>query len=325
MSKTTVYITRRRVPDAISMLEDFCEVKVWEENYPPPKNTLIDHLQNCQGILAEADDSIDVDVLQASNSLKVVSNRAVGVDNIDIEVATKLGIAVGNTPGVLHETCADFTFGLILSCARRIAFADRKVQGENWKIFDQMPYLGSDVHHATLGIVGFGSIGQTVAKRAAGFGMRVLYHSRTRKIQLEEDLGVEWVPRLDYLLAESDFVTLHVPLNTQTHHLLSDQQFKSMKRGSFLINTSRGKIVDSKSLKTAISSGILSGVALDVTDPEPLPFDDELLGMDNVLITPHISSASTATVNAMGIMAAHNVIAALSGQKMPSCLNPQVF
>ena len=325
MSKPTVYITRRRVSDAISMLEDFCEVKVWEENYPPPKNTLIDHLQNCQGILAEADDSIDVDVLQASNSLKVVSNRAVGVDNIDIEVATKLGIAVGNTPGVLHETCADFTFGLILSCARRIAFADRKVQGGNWKIFDQMPYLGSDVHHATLGIVGFGSIGQTVAKRAAGFGMRVLYHSRTRKIQLEEDLGVEWIPRLDYLLAESDFVTLHVPLNTQTHHLLSDQQFKSMKRGSFLINTSRGKIVDSKSLKTAISSGILSGVALDVTDPEPLPFDDELFGMDNVLITPHISSASTATVNAMGIMAAHNIIAALSGQKMPSCLNPQVF
>ena len=325
MSKPTVYITRRRVPDAISVLEDFCEVKVWEENYPPPKNTLIDHLQNCQGILAEADDSIDVDVLQASKSLKVVSNRAVGVDNIDIEAATKLGIAVGNTPGVLHETCADFTFGLILSCARRIAFADRKVQGKNWKIFDQMPYLGSDVHHATLGIVGFGRIGQAVAKRAAGFGMRVLYHSRTRKIQLEEDLGVEWVPRLDYLLAKSDFVTLHVPLNIQTHHLLSDQQFKSMKRGSFLINTSRGKIVDSKSLKTAISSGILSGVALDVTDPEPLPFDDELLGMDNVLITPHISSASTATVNAMGIMAAHNIIAALSGQKMPSCLNPQVF
>lgn len=325
MSKPTVYITRRRVPDAISVLEDFCEVKVWEENYPPPKNTLIDHLQNCQGILAEADDSIDVDVLQASKSLKVVSNRAVGVDNIDIEAATKLGIAVGNTPGVLHETCADFTFGLILSCARRIAFADRKVQGKNWKIFDQMPYLGSDVHHATLGIVGFGRIGQAVAKRAAGFGMRVLYHSRTRKIQLEEDLGVEWVPRLDYLLAKSDFVTLHVPLNIQTHHLLSDQQFKSMKRGSFLINTSRGKIVDSKSLKTAISSGILSGVALDVTDPEPLPFDDELLGMDNVLITPHISSASIATVNAMGIMAAHNIIAALSGQKMPSCLNPQVF
>ena len=325
MSKPTVYITRRRVPDAISVLEDFCEVKVWEENYPPPKNTLIDHLQNCQGILAEADDSIDVDVLQASKSLKVVSNRAVGVDNIDIEAATKLGIAVGNTPGVLHETCADFTFGLILSCARRIAFADRKVQGKNWKIFDQMPYLGSDVHHATLGIVGFGRIGQAVAKRAAGFGMRVLYHSRTRKIQLEEDLSVEWVPRLDYLLAKSDFVTLHVPLNIQTHHLLSDQQFKSMKRGSFLINTSRGKIVDSKSLKTAISSGILSGVALDVTDPEPLPFDDELLGMDNVLITPHISSASTATVNAMGIMAAHNIIAALSGQKMPSCLNPQVF
>lgn len=325
MSKPTVYITRRRVPDAISVIEEFCEVKVWEENYPPPKNTLIDHLQNCQGILAEADDSIDVDVLQASKSLKVVSNRAVGVDNIDIEVATKLGIAVGNTPGVLHETCADFTFGLILSCARRIAFADRKVQGGNWKIFDQMPYLGSDVHHATLGIVGFGRIGQTVAKRAAGFGMRVLYHSRTRKIQLEEDLAVEWVPRLDDLLAESDFVTLHVPLNIQTHHLLSDQQFKSMKRGSFLINTSRGKIVDSKSLKTAISSGILSGVALDVTDPEPLPFDDGLLGMDNVLITPHISSASTATVNAMGIMAAHNIIAALSGQKMPSCLNPQVF
>ena len=245
MSKIVVYITRRRVPDAISILEDFCEIKVWEENYPPPKSTLIDHLQNCQGILAEADDLIDVDVLQASNSLKVVSNRAVGVDNIDVAAATKIGIAVGNTPGVLHETCADFTFGLILACARRIAFADRQVQEGNWKIFDQMPYLGSDVHHATLGLVGFGRIGQSVAKRASGFGMRVLYHSRTRKIRLEKDLGVEWSPRLNYLLAESDFVSLHVPLTNQTHHMLSDQQFKLMKRGSFLINTSRGKIVDS--------------------------------------------------------------------------------
>ena len=325
MSKNTVFITRRRVPDAVSMLENFCEVKVWEENYPPPKNTLIEHLQNCQGLLVEADDLIDVDVLQASNSLKVVSNRAVGVDNIDVEAATKIGIAVGNTPGVLHKTCADFTFGLILSCARRIAFADRKVQRKNWKIFDQMPYLGSDVHHATLGIVGFGSIGQEVANRAAGFEMRVLYHSRTRKTQPEKELGVEWSPSINYLLAESDFDSLHVPLNNQPHHLISERQFKLMKRGSFLINSSRGKIVDSKSLKTALSTGILAGAALDVTDPEPIPFEDELLSMDNVLITPHISSASTATVEAMGIMAAHNIISALTGQKMPSCLNPQVF
>jgi glyoxylate reductase len=325
MSRDRVYVTRRRVPDAIALLEKHFEVDVWEEASPPPRPVLFKQLARCQGILTEVDDIMDREALEAGPSLSVVSNRAIGLDNVDLPEATRRGIAIGNTPGVLHESCADFTFALILSVARRVAFADRRVQSGEWKIFDQMPYLGRDVHGATLGLVGFGRIGQAVARRAAGFDMTVLYHSRTRRQDQEDELGVKWVPYLPSLLRDSDFVSVHVPLTEETRYLIGKTEFETMKPGAFLINTSRGGTVDPDALRAALSDGALAGAALDVTDPEPIPPDDPLLGMDNVVVTPHISSASAATVRAMGMMAAENIITALTGGEMPSCVNPEVL
>ena len=325
MSRNTVFVTRRRVPEAVALLEQHFDVEVWEGATPPPKSLLIQKATECQGILTEIDDIVDKEVLRAAKTLMVVSNRAVGMDNVDVEEATLCGIVAGNTPGVLHESCADFVFALILAAARRVAFADRRVQAREWKVFDQMPYLGTDVHGATLGIVGLGQIGQAVARRARGFDMRVMYFSRTRRPECEEMYAVQWMPELPALLRESDFVSIHVPLTAETYHLIGEPQLSQMKPGAFLINTSRGGTVDSKALCVALTRGTLAGAALDVTEPEPIPPDDPLLSMPNVVITPHISSASSATVRAMGLMAARNVIAALTGQAMPSCVNPQAL
>ena len=325
MNRDKVYVTRRRVPDAITLLEKHFEVQVWEETSPPPRDLLLETLAQCRGILTEVDDIMDREALSAGSTLKIVSNRAIGLDNIDLPEATRRGIAVGNTPGVLHESCADFTFALILAAARRVAVADRRVQAKEWKIFDQMPYLGRDVYGATLGLIGFGRIGKAVARRASGFDMPVLYHSRTRRPEQEERLGVRWVPDLASLLRESDFVSVHVPMSDETRHLIGETEFGLMKPGAFFVNTSRGGTVDPDALRAALSSGRLGGAALDVTEPEPIPPDDPLLSMDNVVVTPHISSASAATLRAMGMMAAENIVAALTGGDMPSCVNPEVL
>lgn len=325
MTRSKVYVTRRRVPDAIALLEKHFDVEVWEATSPPPRPILLEALANCHGILTEIDDIMDSEALGAGTTLRVVSNRAIGLDNIDLPEAARRGIAVGNTPGVLHQSCADFTFALILATARRIAFADRRVQAKEWKIFDQMPYLGQDVHGATLGLIGFGRIGQAVARRASGFDMPVLYHSRTRRAGLEECLGVQWVPDIATLLRDSDFVSVHVPMSDETRHLIGRTEFGLMKPGSFFINTSRGGTVDPDALRAALSSGKLGGAALDVTEPEPIPSDDPMLSMDNVIVTPHISSASVATVRAMGMMAAENIVAALTGVEMPSRINLEVL
>ena len=325
MNRDKVYVTRRRIPDAIALLEKHFDVEVWEETSPPPRDVLLKALAECRGILTEVDDIMDREALAAGTTLKIVSNRAIGLDNIDLPEATRRGIAVGNTPGVLHESCADFTFALILAAARRVAFADRRVQAKEWKIFDQMPYLGRDVYGATLGLIGFGRIAQAVARRASGFDMTVVYHSRTRRPEHEGRLGVRWVPDLASLLRESDFVSVHVPMSDETRHLIGETEFGLMKTGAFFINTSRGGTVDPDALRDALSSGKLGGAALDVTDPEPIPPDDPLLSMDNVVVTPHISSASAATLRAMGMMAAENIVAALTGGEMPSCVNPDVL
>ena len=326
MPRDRVYVTRRRVPEAIALLADHFDVDVWEKPSPPPRAVLLGKVSECQGILIEVDDTVDSEVLAAATPLKVVSNRAIGLDNIDVEEATRRGIAVGNTPGVLHESCADLTFGLILAVARRVAFADRRVQAGEWRIFDQMPYLGVDVHGKTLGLIGLGRIGQAVARRAAaGFGMRVLYYSRTRRPELEPRLGVEWVPDLPSLLGESDFVSVHVPLSAETRHMIAQRELQRMKPEAFLINTSRGGTVDPAALRDALRNGTIAGAALDVTEPEPIPADDPLLSMDNVVVTPHIASASAATVRTMGLMAAENIIAALTGEPMPSCVNPEAL
>ena len=320
-----VFVTRRRVPEAIELLERHFDVDVWEKASPPDRAVVLQKVTECEGILTEIDDIIDQEVLRASTSLRVIANRAVGMDNVDVDEATRCGIAVANTPGVLHESCADFTFALILSAARRVAFADHRVREGAWKAFDQSPYMGLDVHGTTLGIVGLGQIGLAVARRAKGFDMRVVYHSRTRKPVEEKQYGLEWMAELSSLLRESDFVSLHVPLAAETRHLISEEELRLMKPNAILINTTRGPTLDLKALYDALSSGSIAGAALDVTDPEPISLDDPLLSLPNVVITPRISSASTATVRNMGLMAARNIVACLTGQPMPSCVNPDAL
>ena len=219
-----VFVTRRRVPEAIGLLGQHFDVEAWEPNSPPPPDVLLEKAAQSDALLTEADDKVHAGVLEAAPSLKVVANRGVGVDNIDIPAATRCGVLVGNTPGILQESCADFTFGLMIAAARRIVHADRQVQAGRWTKFDPMPYVGHDVHGKTLGIVGLGAIGEAVARRAQGFGMTVLYYSRTRKPQAEDALGVRWAPDLKQLMRDSDFVSVHVPLNDETRGIVGEAE-----------------------------------------------------------------------------------------------------
>lgn len=319
-----VFVTRAHIiPDAIEYLRERLDVEVWEQNSPPPKSLLMQKANECDAFLTEVTDIIDEQVLNAASTLKVVANRAVGLDNIDIPAATRSGVLVCNTPGVLHESCADFTMGLMLSLARNIAYGDRRIRAREWTVFDQIPYLGTDVYGATLGIVGLGLIGTAVARRARAFDMNVLYHSRTRKPNEEQSLGLQWRADMDGVLAEADFVSLHVPLLPETEYLIGERELALMKRGAYLINTTRGRTVDPRALHDALTRGEIAGAALDVTDPEPIPHDDPLLSLENVLFTPHIASASRQTVRRMGQMSADNIIAALNGDPIPGCVNQQ--
>ena len=321
-NRLRVFVTRRRVPEAVSLLESRFDVEVWPERTPPPREELLKRLAYCEAIVTEIDDVVDEAALRSAPNLRVVANRAVGLDNVDVGAATRLGVLVSNTPGVLQESCADFAFAMILALARNVPYADRQVREGAWTMFDQSPYLGTDVYGATLGIVGLGGIGEAVMRRAMGFDMRVLYHSRSRRSQAERDYGGEWSPDLDSLLANSDFVSLHVPLTPETDRLIGRRELALMRPTAFLINTARGRVVDTEALCEALTEGSLAGAALDVTDPEPLPPDHPLVGMSNVIVTPHISSGSAATVRRMGMMAAENVVAALTGGEMVSCVNP---
>ncbi len=319
-----VFVTRDRVPEAIALLRERFEVDVWEEDSPPPPQVLVRKAAECDALLTEIDNIVDREVL-ASPRLRVVANRAVGMDNVDIPEATRRGILLSNTPGVLTNSCADFTFALILAAARNVVMADRRIREGAWTVFDQGPYVGADVHGATLGIVGLGAIGSAVARRARGFDMRVLYTARGRKPELERSLGVKWMPDLNTLLEKSDFVSVHVPMSEETRHIIGAAELDRMKSGAFLINCSRGGTVDPAALYEALSTGKIAGAALDVTDPEPVPMDDPLLTLPNLVVTPHISSATSATVRGMGLMAAANIIEALTGKPMTSCVNPEAL
>lgn len=319
-----IYITRSHIiPEAIAYLDGIYDVEVWQQNEPPPRALLLEKAQQCDALLTEVTDIVDAELLEQANNLKVVANRAVGLDNIDIPAATRNGILIGNTPGVLHESCADFTFGLILALARNIAYGERRIRAGEWKVFDQIPYLGADVHGATIGIIGMGLIGTAVARRARAFDMRIIYHSRTRKPDVEEELGAEWRDDMDSVLSEADYASLHMPLTPETEYMIEKRELGLMQSTAFLINTTRGRTVNPRDLYDALSSRSIAGAAIDVTDPEPIPFDDPLLSLDNLLITPHIASASRQTVRRMGQMSADNIIAALSAEPMPGCVNPE--
>jgi len=318
-----VFVSRPYHPEAIDLLSEDYEVEVWPNKTSPPKEFLVEKVSQCHGMLMESYDIMDADVLGVSGPLSVVSNRAVGTDNLDIPVATARGILLGNTPGVLQESCADLAFALLLNAARRVSYSDREVRAGRWTMLDQTPYLGTDVYAKTLGIVGLGGIGEAVARRALGFDMDIVYFSRTRKPELEQRYGLRWAENLSSLLGQSDYVSLHMPLTDQTRGMIGHAELHQMKPDAFLINTSRGATVDPRALYNALLDGEIAGAALDVTDPEPIPSDDPILSLSNVVITAHIASGSTATFKTMALMAARNIIAALTGQPMPSCVNPE--
>ena len=325
MAKPKVYVTRRMAQEALDKIAQVTEMEVWPEELPPPYDVLLKKVRDVDGLLPLLTDRIDANLMDAAPRLKVISNMAVGYDNIDVPEATKRGIVVGNTPGVLTETTADMAFTLLMAAARRVAEADTFTRKGQWKTWGPMVMLGQDIHHATLGIVGLGRIGKELAKRAKGFNMKVLYHDQIRQVQEEKQLGVEYVSELSTLLSRSDFVSIHVPLGPQTHHLIGAAEFALMKPTAILINTSRGPVVDQKALYEALKSGKIFAAAIDVTEVEPISLEDPLLTLDNIIITPHIASASVATRTKMANMAAENLIAGLQGKIPPNCVNPEAL
>jgi glyoxylate reductase len=275
--------------------------------------------------LPEGIDTINAEVLDRARRLKIIADRAVGTDNVDINAATRNGIVVTNTPGILQDACADMTFALLLSFARQVTRSDRAIRAGKWTVFDQTPYLGLDAYNKTLGIFGFGGIGQKVARRAAGFDMRVIYYSRTRRPEAERELGAEWAGDLETLLRESDYLSLHCPLTDETRGLMGEAEFALMKPSAVLVNMARGPVVQQTALYEALAGNVIAGAAIDVCDPEPMPVDDPLLTLDNLVITPHIGSASAATFTAMGMMAARSIVAALSGEPVKNMVNPEAL
>jgi glyoxylate reductase len=322
--KPKVYVTRLLPKEAMDRIHSNCEATVWDGELPPPRDVLLKNVADVEGLLSLLTDKIDAELMDKAPKLKVVSNYAVGFDNIDIPEATKRGIIVGNTPGVLTDTTADFAFTLIMSAARRVAEGDRYVRAGKWKTWGPMLLLGQDVNGSTLGIIGLGRIGAAVARRAKGFNMRTMYYDVIRQKQYEDELGIEYAT-LDKVLTESDFITVHTNLTPETHHLISTKQFEKMKRTCILVNTSRGPIVDNMALYEALRTGKILYAGLDVTEPEPLPSNHPLLTLDNVIIAPHIASASVVTRTKMGLIAADNLIAGLKGQLGPAPVNPDVL
>jgi lactate dehydrogenase-like 2-hydroxyacid dehydrogenase len=269
-------------------------------------------------------DRIDAALLQQASGLKVVSQMAVGVDNIDLIAATQRGIPVGHTPGVLTETTADCAFALLMAAARRLGEAQTYIRTGRWQTWHPLHLTGQDIHGAVLGIIGFGRIGQAVARRAAGFNMRVVYYHPASIPGTHHLTGAEAVT-LEELLATADFVSLHLPLTPETHHFINTQTLAQMKPSSILINTARGGVVDSEALYQALAHGQIAYAALDVTEPEPIPLNHPLLSLDNCLIVPHIGSATIATRTRMAQMAVENLLAGLAGQILPHCANPEVY
>ncbi len=322
--KPKVFITRRLPDAALEMIQPVCEVEVWPEEMPTPREVLLAKAAALDGLLSMLTDTIDAELMERAPGLKVISNYAVGVDNIDIPEATRRGLIIGHTPGVLTETTADLAFGLLMAAARRIVEGDRYVRAGQWRTWSPMILLGRDLHGATLGLVGLGRIGTAVARRAAGFGMRVLYHSRTRQPDAEEQLGLIWAD-LDTVLREADFISLHTPLTPETRHLINARTLGLMKNSAILVNTARGGVVDQAALFAALQEGKIAGAALDVTDPEPLPMSDPLLTLPNCVIAPHIGSASIATRTKMAEMAAANLLAGLKGEMPPHPVNPEAW
>lgn len=324
MERPKVLVTRRVHEDALKRIRQDCEVDLWSEDRPIPRNELLARIMDVDGLYCMLTDRVDEELLERAARLKVVSNMAVGYDNIDVAACTRRGIPVGHTPGVLTDTTADLAFALILAAARRLVEGVEYVRAGKWQTWSPDLLLGYDVYGATLGIVGLGRIGAAVARRALGFGMRVFYTSRRRHEETEAALGLSYVD-LDTLLRESDIVSLHTPLTPATYHLIGERELRLMKPTAILVNTARGGVVDPDALYRALREGWIAYAGLDVTEPEPIPADHPLLSLSNCIVLPHIGSATHATRRRMALMAADNLLAGLKGEPLPYCVNPEVY
>ncbi|MBI1915017.1 MAG: D-glycerate dehydrogenase [Planctomycetes bacterium] len=322
-AKPRVFVTRI-IPEAgLDLVRRHCEAEIWTEQLPPPYDLLRQKVADCDGLVSLLTDRIDAALLDAAPRLKVVSNYAVGFNNVDVKAATERGVCVGNTPGVLTDATADMAFCLLIGAARRLVEGDRYSRSGQWKTWEPLGHLGQDLVGRTLGVIGMGRIGYALAKRCKGWDMTILYHDVYRSEKAEQDLGARQVD-LDTLLRESDFVSVHTDLNEQTRGLFNEQRFKQMKRTAVFINSARGPIVDQKALAEALRSGTIFAAGLDVTDPEPPSPNDPLLQLPNVIVAPHIASATVGTRNAMAEICARNLLAGLSGEPLPAWVNPEV-
>jgi glyoxylate reductase len=304
-----VFVTRDLPGGALERLTAQHYVEVWPGRLPPPRDELLSRAPQLEGLLSLLTDPVDAELMDAAPNLRAISNYAVGVDNVDVEAATARGIPVGNTPGVLTESTADLALALMLGIARRLAEGEAFVKAGEWATWEPGLMLGRDLHGATVGIVGYGRIGKAVGRRLEGFGCELLTTSRSGGVSLEE------------LLERSDFVTLHCPLTPETRGLIGAEALRRMKTTAYLVNTARGPVVDTDALAAALRGGEIAGAALDVTDPEPLPGDHPLLGAPNLLVVPHVASATHATRGKMAAMAVDNLLAGLAGEPMPNSVN----
>jgi len=324
MSKPRVFVTRVIRNKGLDLIREACQAEVWPEEMPPSREALLERVRGVDGLLCLLTDRIDGEVMDAAGpGLKIISNHAAGFDNIDVAAATERNIPVGNTPGILTDATADMAFALMMAAGRRVIEAERFLRAGKWKTWSPSMLLGVDFAGATLGIVGFGRIGQAVAKRASGFNMRVLYYEPNTSAQHPDLTAIS--TDLDTLLRESDFVSLHVPLMPETRHLVDADFLSKMKTNAVLVNTARGGVLDQSALYETLKEHRIFAAALDVTDPEPLPVDSPLLTLDNCIVVPHIASASIQTRDKMALVAADNLIQGLAGKRFQNCVNPAVY
>lgn len=325
MARPKVFVTRR-IPDAgLDPIRGHCAADVWPDSLPPPADVLRERVRDCDGLVSLLTDRVDAALLAAGPRLRVVSNFAVGFNNVDVAACTARGVAVGNTPGVLTDATADTAVTLLLAAARRVGESAADAKAGRWLTWEPLGWLGQDLAGRTLGIVGMGRIGFATAKRLhGGWGMRVLYADQVVVPKAESELGAKRV-ELDELLSASDFVSVHTDLNPATRGMFDRERFARMKPTAVFVNTARGPLVDQAALADALRRGVIFAAGLDVTDPEPLPPGHELYSLPNCVIVPHIASATVGTRDAMAKICADNLLAGLDGRRLPHCVNPEVY
>lgn len=323
MKKPLVYVTRPLPEESIKLLKKHCKVEMNTEDRPLTRHELLNTIAGKDGVLCLLHDKIDTEVFEAVPGVKGFANYAVGYDNIDVEEATRRGIPISNTPGVLTDATAEMAWALLFAIGRRVVESDRHMRSRNWPGWGPLQFLGGDIVGKTLGIVGSGRIGTAMALKSKGFDMKVIYYSTSQNQTLEKELGARRVD-FDDLLKESDYISIHTPLKPETRHMFSLKQMKKMKPTAYLINTSRGPVIKEDDLLTALQKNIIAGAAIDVYEFEP-EMTVGLEELDNIVITPHTGSATTGTRTNMALKAAENLIAMVRGERAPDCVNPEVY